>query len=145
MGEIRASLWMQRLYCIVFTSYSTFSFPLLHAMPEVLYFCVCFVWLTHNCIVEIVRSWEILDIWLWNNWCFWLLENCWRLFTLIWWLLLGWWGGSFPLVLSILEGTEDFVTSYFLSVYFSSKCIVNSESCTNWPTQLTASLESLTL
>lgn len=98
-------------------------------MPEVLYCCVCFVWLTHNCIVEIVTSWEEgVDIWLWNNWCFWLLENCWRLFTLIWWLLFGWWGGNYSLVLSTLEGTEGFVTFYFLSVYFSNECNVNAES-----------------
>lgn len=107
---------MQRLHYNVFTSYCTFSFPFLHAMPEVLYCFVCLVWLTHNGIVEIVTSREEeLDIWLWDNLCFWLLENYWRLFTHIWWLLLGWWGGSFFFVLSTLEGTEDFLTFYFLS------------------------------
>lgn len=141
MGEIQGSLWMQRLYYNVFTSYSTL-FSFLHAMPEVFY-CVCSVWLTHNCIVEIVTSGEEgLDIWLWNNWCFWLLENCWRLFTLIWWLLLGWWGGSHSLVISTLEGRE-FCYFLFSFCLFFSECNVNSESYKNiWQS---ASLESLLL
>lgn len=93
-----AGVWVrcrQGFGCNVFSSYSQCSYPFLCAVPEVLYCCICFVWLTHNCIVEVVTWWgEGFDIWVWNNWCFWLLEICQKLFALIWWLLLRWWGAS---------------------------------------------------